>query len=90
MNNEERQYWINILPIMTPEQLKNLEEILLSEKEQLAAIDAKYSKNAGNASPEDIGLKIRKKKEERQKEESVEASKQEVTEKDILTQIQSL
>src|SRR3989338_6948393 len=44
MNNEERQYWINILPIMTPEQLKNLEDILSSEKKQLAAIDAKYSK----------------------------------------------
>ena len=24
MNDEERQYWINILPIMTPEQIKNL------------------------------------------------------------------
>jgi len=37
MNNEERQYWINILPIMTQEQIKNLEEILTSEKKQLAA-----------------------------------------------------
>jgi hypothetical protein len=42
MNDEERQYWINILPIMTPEQLQNLKDILVNEKEQLAAIDAKY------------------------------------------------
>src|SRR3990167_7643617 len=54
MNNEERQYWINILPIMTPEQLKNLEEILASEKKQLAAIDAKYKKEAASISDANV------------------------------------
>lgn len=44
MNNEERQYWINILPIMTPEQIQNLHDILTNEKSQLAAIDKKYAK----------------------------------------------
>ena len=44
MNDEERQYWINILPAMTPEQRKNLQDILKNEKDQLAAIDAKYTK----------------------------------------------
>lgn len=43
MNDEERRYWINILPIMTPEQIGNLREILQNEKEQLAAIDEKYA-----------------------------------------------
>ena len=42
MNDEERQYWVNILPIMTPEQVQNLRDILDNEKKQLAAIDAKY------------------------------------------------
>ena len=42
MNDEERQYWINILPIMTPEQIQNLRDILENERKQLAAIDAKY------------------------------------------------
>ena len=42
MNDEERQYWINILPIMTPEQVQNLRDILENERKQLAAIDAKY------------------------------------------------
>lgn len=42
MNTEERQYWVNILPIMTPEQLQNLREILVNEREQLKAIDQKY------------------------------------------------
>jgi hypothetical protein len=44
MNDEERQYWINILPVMTPEQQDNLQQILENEKNQLAAIDAKYEK----------------------------------------------
>ena len=47
MNDEERQYWINILPIMTPEQVKNLQEILENERNQLQAIDAKYAKEMG-------------------------------------------
>ena len=42
MNDEERQYWINILPIMTPEQVQNLRDILENERKQLAAIDSKY------------------------------------------------
>jgi hypothetical protein len=44
MNDEERQYWINILPIMTPEQIQSLRDILVNERNQLAAIDAKYAK----------------------------------------------
>ncbi len=91
MNNEERQYWINILPIMTPEQIKNLQEILQSEKQQLAAIDAKYAKqSSASSSPEETEQKIRKRKQERQKSEEEEESKQKNVEEDILSKIQSL
>ncbi len=44
MNDEERQYWINILPVMTPDQISSLEDILTTEKNQLEAIDKKYAK----------------------------------------------
>lgn len=43
MNDGERQYWINILPVMTPEQLQSLQDILENEKRQLEAIDKKYA-----------------------------------------------
>src|SRR3989338_569214 len=93
MNDEERQYWINILPIMTPEQLKNLEEILASEKKQLAAIDAKYSKGstqaADSASTQSMEQKIRSQKEKRQKSEEEDIQKEQSKEEDILSQIQS-
>lgn len=44
MNDEERQYWLSILPIMTPDQVKNLQDILENERNQLKAIDDKYAK----------------------------------------------
>jgi len=94
MNDEERQYWINILPIMTPEQLKNLEEILMNEKQQLAAIDAKYSKEmtsiTATASVASIGQKIRSQKQEREKVESRVQQSEEVEEEEILQRIQAL
>ena len=47
MNNEERQYWIDVLPIMSEEQLANLRGILDNEKKQLAeAAEAYAAKSA--------------------------------------------
>lgn len=71
MNDEERQYWINILPAMTPEQRKNLQDILQNEKDQLAAIDEKYTKEvgqAGNARAVEEAETDRKKKREKRGE----------------------
>ena len=64
MNDEERQYWINILPVMTPDQLSSLKDILDTEKKQLAAIDKKYAKEI-----ETIGAKklVEKTEAERRK-----------------------
>lgn len=94
MNMEERQYWINILPVMTPEQLKNLEEILTSEKKQLKAIDEKYSKEVGKvddtASILSMEQKMKSQKEKRisteEENEEMEAEK----EAQLLSKIQSL
>lgn len=94
MNNEERQYWINILAVMTPGQIKNLEEILMNEKSQLAAIDRKYNKEAADAADRTMLLgmeqKIRTKTQERQRREQEEATKEEVQETDLLAEIQKL
>ena len=94
MNNEERQYWINILPIMTPEQIQNLRDILENEKKQLAEIDKKY---ATNVSAEEQQEQIeqeeasRKKKraEREQVEEQFEKREQEQTDA-LLSKIESL
>src|SRR3989338_9293851 len=64
MNDEERQYWINILPIMTDDQIQNLRQILTNERDQLAAIDAKYSKEIEQIGQEEFLQKV---SEERKK-----------------------
>lgn len=73
MNDAERQYWMNILPIMTPEQIENLREILLNEKRQLAAIDTQYaSEIEALGSEEFIQQTAEKRKERREKRSTAE------------------
>lgn len=94
MNNEERQYWINILPIMTPEQIQNLHDILTNEKRQLEAIDKKYSKTM---SPKEESERIKeteesihRKRTERKKKEEHFESKDEIASEDLLKKIEDL
>jgi len=42
MNDEERDYWFQILPIMTEDQIKKFRDILLNEKQQLSRLDKEY------------------------------------------------
>ena len=89
MNQEERQYWINILPAMTPDQVTNLEQILTNEREQLAAIDAKYAK----APVADVALmekKIRDQKSKRTEREREQEAKEQAEEAALLERIDAL
>lgn len=95
MNLEERQYWVSILPIMTPEQIKNLEEILVHEKEQLAAIDAKYAEKTREAEKssstvQETGEKIREQKRKRDSVESASEEKEAGEEASILERIRNM
>lgn len=42
MNQEEREYWLQILPIMSEEQIVKFRGILVNEKEQLSKLDQEY------------------------------------------------
>ncbi len=42
MDDQEREYWFQILPIMTPEQIEKFRTILITEKQQLAELDKEY------------------------------------------------
>ncbi len=94
MNDEERQYWINILPVMTPEQITNLEQILDNEKTQLAAIDEKYKKEmekvGGDVDIEEIGRQRREKRESRRSKEGDHEVGEEEKEAEILKAISEL
>ncbi len=93
MNDEERQYWVNILPVMTPEQVQNLKDILTNEREQLAAIDRKYSKEIEKIGSDQLLRKVdeerRKRREDRSKTEDQARMEEEEKTADILGKIQS-
>lgn len=76
MNDEERQYWINILSVMTPEQVENLRQILQNEKDQLAAIDDKYQKEMEKLGKDkvDIGEMAKNRREKRDARTSSEGA----------------
>jgi len=44
MDDEEREYWFQILPIMTEDQIEKFVGILMNEKKQLADLDREYEK----------------------------------------------
>ena len=96
MNDEERQYWINILPVMTPEQQENLNQILTNEKDQLAAIDEKYKKEMGQLEKEegraieDIEKERREKQKSRRGQEKGAEAEEKEKEKEILKAISEL
>lgn len=43
MNDEEREYWFSVIPIMNAEQIAKLKAILVEEKEQMKQIDDAYA-----------------------------------------------
>jgi Icc-related predicted phosphoesterase len=92
MNDEERQYWINILPVMTQDQIANLRKILENERDQLAAIDAKYSQEMAHLgtgmTPEEVGQHRRAKREERLQKEQQELVEEQSRTEEILRRIE--
>lgn len=95
MNQEERQYWVNILPIMTPDQLQQLRDILNNERKQLAAIDAKYSKEIDAIGQEQFMKQVaeerRRRREERaKKEQEVEQAETRDSEQILLQKMKDI
>lgn len=74
MTVEEREYWFQIMPIMTDEQIQKLLTILVHEKEQLAKLDKEYEAELAKLNEKHL-LEW---KEEEAKAARVERKKQEV------------
>ena len=94
MNDEERQYWMNILPIMTPEQLLNLTDILQNEKKQLAEIDKKYAGSLSKTEQRDLVAQTEEKRRQKRQAQQSSVQSAESQEKErtaqILQQIDSI
>lgn len=95
MNDEERQYWIDILPVMTPDQIEQLRVILVNERNQLAEIDAKYAEDLSQAPAElkpieEIGSERRERASKRTAQEIEAETAEAQAEEEILKQVQDL
>jgi len=94
MNDEERQYWIDVLPIMTEDQLANLNNILGNEKKQIEEADKHYEQGV----KEDVKyfklefdeVKYKEKKLLRQKAEKIEELAEEKNEEAVLAELAKL
>lgn len=93
MNDAERQYWVDILPAMDTEQIEQLRTILVNERDQLAAIDAKYADQIEAIAEQRRPIKemeatIREKAEERQQKEEAARAEEEDSAEEILKKIE--
>jgi len=94
MNTEEREYWLQIMPIMTEDQIVKFRDILVNEKQQLEKLDQEYKvemdklKTAKAPEINEKDLKARM-AEIRQQEVSSEEQEQD-KEAELLSQLQDI
>lgn len=93
MNEEEREYWLQILPIMSEEQIVKFRDILVNEKNQLEKLDREYEDEMSRINkatkPIDentIKTKMKELKQAEQKSETEEIN----AEADLLNKLQNL
>ncbi|KKP37044.1 hypothetical protein A2483_05765 [Candidatus Peregrinibacteria bacterium RIFOXYC2_FULL_33_13] len=94
MNDDERQYWFNILPIMTPDQIEKLKKILIHEKEQLSELDKKYAEelssiNSNHASEWDA-FKAKEKRDQIKKMEHADEEDEKNAQEQLLNRLDEI
>jgi len=93
MKDEERKYWFQLLPIMSEDQVKKLQDILQNEKDQLTELDTKYAKEVSRLNEKQPNWDPNAAKEKRKKVQEDEAAHQKSeknAEADILSQLNNL
>lgn len=93
MNSEEREYWLQIMPIMSEEQTTKFRDILVNEKNQLAKLDQEYQAEMAKTKGPVIALDEVKMKEKIQEIKQAEATseKEEQSKEDkVLQQLDNL
>lgn len=84
IDNNEKQYWFDILPSMTNEQIDRLFNILLTERRQLEELNLKYQEEIKSLNEKHLiqwqSLQSQKAKERIEKAEKSDTSKQDADE----------
>ena len=94
MNNEERQYWIDVLPIMTDDQMENLQNILDNEKKQIEEAEHEYQedvqKEAGHFNIRFNEIKYKEKKKIRLEAEKRQELEEQKNEAALLAELENI
>ena len=93
MNDEEKQYWFRILPVVQKKHVKKLFKILITEKRELEKIDMEYKENLQKLQDSRSDFKFesaKKKTETRKKLEEEHEKNEELLELEILKEIESM
>jgi molecular chaperone GrpE (heat shock protein) len=94
MDDEEREYWFQILPIMTPEQIAKFKNILVTEKQQLAKLDEEYETELAKINEKHLQewqeFESKQERTTRQQQEQAQEAQESSTEEDLLKKLQEL
>ncbi|MBI4232196.1 hypothetical protein HY605_03095 [Candidatus Peregrinibacteria bacterium] len=94
MNEEEREYWMQILPIMSEEQTSKFRDILVNEKDQLTKLDKEYESEMNKinqSKPQEIDAEqVKEKFEEIKTAEKVHEAEESSEEEELLKQLGNL
>lgn len=91
MSKDERNYWFQILPIMTEEQVVRLRKILDDEANQLTKLDSEYQTELAKLNEKHLkewdDFERTQKREELKKVESVSSAEEQKKQEDLLKQL---
>lgn len=94
MDDEEREYWFQILPIMTEDQVDKLKDILVNEKQQLAKLDAEYEAELDKINEKHLNewqaFEYEQERDEIKKEEAKHEETESSLEEDLLNKLDEL
>lgn len=94
MDDEEREYWFQILPIMTDDQVMKLKEILINEKQQLAKLDADYEAELDKINEKHLNewqaFEYEQEREEIKTKEATSEASESSLEEDLLNKLDEL
>jgi septal ring factor EnvC (AmiA/AmiB activator) len=94
MSDEEREYWFQILPIMTEDQVTRLRGILDEEKEQLQKLDAQYQDELSKLNKKHLeewdSFEKQKEREARKAAEASHEAEEQKAEENILAELENI
>lgn len=94
MDDNEREYWFQILPIMTTDQIAKFKDILVTEKQQLEKLDREYETELSKINEKHLRewqeFESKQAREERQKREKAQEEEESSAEEDLLKKLQDL